>query len=666
MSRKPTSSKFGHLFGDTSEGSSSSKESRLSSSSDLYKDPLAALIPPVTATTTTTRASTARGTLSPPSISANSATATPSKGSPPGSSSNSRSSSRLQHHALFSSLTQQDSGGSLFESSSSTKRDLLFGESGTNTSSSSTSRRTSTPPLSRINNTSTSQQSSRVPTPPLGTSTQVRGTSLDADSSPLGISTAVVGAKEDDSRSVTSPLLTTEPLARTSSAASNTSSKSSSTRSIKSVLSQEEPVPTTPTSTGPLKASAKESTPIPPITAPVSTARTPVKKASVSSTKTVEKPTSPTASIPDPIFNPLASTLPPSSLSTGDWPNTSSSQSIDTFQSISRTSSPAVSSSSRTKSVFPQDLDSPSPSVSSSVSRSTSPPVSTVSTTSTITNAAVNIPQALDDAAAAFAGDMLYNPPPAHQHMLPGRSSSFLDSGFTSRNQKTENGTVNITTTTGSSAIKLGGSTGSSAGAIPGATAGLSRSGFSLGEDVADASNPWMNSLADSLEQTKLTQETSRVDYTQSISSGGGGNDSFLPEVAFTLGSSKGEATRAVPLSLPVEDEGGFDDIFSSLKSKVPGLTSSSSSKSKMTTSPSMASGSNSIGNGDLMSISTTTTTTWNILDAVEAASMDPDFLGATGPQARAKEKVLAMMQMPKDPLEKDISAQEVFDNPWE
>lgn len=246
--------------------------------------------------------------------------------------------------------------------------------------------------------------------------------------------------------------------------------------------------------------------------------------------------------------------------------------------------------------------------------------------------------------------------------MLPGRSSSFLDSGFASRSQKTENETVNITTTTGSSAIKLGGSTGSSAGSIPGATA-LSINGFSLGEDVADASNPWMNSLADSLEETKLTHEVTRVDYTQSISSGGGGNDSFLPEVAFTLGSKKGKAARAVPLSLPVEEEGGFDDIFSSLKSKVPGLTPSSSSKSKMTASPSMASR---MGNGDMLSISTTTTTTWNILDAVEAASMDPDFLGATGPQAKEKEKVLAMMQMPKDPLEKDISAQEVFDNPWE
>ncbi|KFH66658.1 hypothetical protein MVEG_07183 [Podila verticillata NRRL 6337] len=656
MSRKPTSSKFGHLFGDTSESSSSSKESRLSSSSDLYKDPLAALIPPVTATTTT-RASTARGTLSPPSISATTATTTSSKGSPPGSSSNSRSSSRLQHHALFSSLTQQDSSGSLFDSSSTTKRDLLFGE-GTSISSSSTSRRTSTPPLSKISsNTSTSHQSSRVPTPPLGTSTQVRGTSLDADASPLGISIGVMATKEDDSRSVTSPL-TSEPLARTSSVASNTSSKSSSIRSIKSVLSQEEqpPVSTRPTSTGPLKA------PTPSIasTSVSTNTRAPVKKTSVSSTVS-EKTTSPTASIPDPIFNPLTSTLPPTS-SSGDWPpSTTSSQSIDTFQSISRSSSPAVSST-RSKTVFPQDLESPSPPVSSSVSRSTSPSLS-VSTTSTITSAVINMP--LDDAAAAFAGDMLYNPPPAHQHMLPGRSSSFLDSGFTSRNQKTENETVNITTTTGSSAIKLGGSTGSSAGAIPGVLprSGLS-GGFSLGEDIADASNPWMNSLVDSLEQTK-TREVSRVDYTQSITSGGGGNDSFLPEVAFTLGT-KGEATRAAPLLLPMEDEGGFDDIFSSYKSKVSGLTSTSSSKSsKRTTTPSMLSGS--MGNGD-MSISSaiTTTTTWNILDAVEAASMDPDFLGATGPQAKEKEKVLAMMQMPKDPLEKDISAQEVFDNPWE
>jgi len=189
--------------------------------------------------------------------------------------------------------------------------------------------------------------------------------------------------------------------------------------------------------------------------------------------------------------------------------------------------------------------------------------------------------------------------------------------------------------------------------------------GFSLGEDAADASNPWMNSLVDSLEQTKLTHKVSRVDYTDSITSGGGGNDSFLPEVAFTLGS-KGRAAKAAPLSLPMEDEGGFDDIFSSLKSKVSGLPSTSSSKSsKMTTCPPMPSGS--MGNGDMSISSTiTTTTTWNILDAIEAASMDPDFLGATGPQAKEKEKILAMMQMPKDPLEKDISAQEVFDNPWE
>jgi len=56
----------------------------------------------------------------------------------------------------------------------------------------------------------------------------------------------------------------------------------------------------------------------------------------------------------------------------------------------------------------------------------------------------------------------------------------------------------------------------------------------------------------------------------------------------------------------------------------------------------------------------------WNVLDAVEAAAQDPEFLGPSAIVNQSTAKVLAMMQMPKDALDKDISAQEVFDNPWE
>jgi len=205
---------------------------------------------------------------------------------------------------------------------------------------------------------------------------------------------------------------------------------------------------------------------------------------------------------------------------------------------------------------------------------------------------------------------------------------------------------------------------------------------------VADSSNPWMNTLVDSLDQTTLG--TKKVDYTQSAASDG---TSFLPEAAFTLPASTSTApfstgasslrhsnnssissksalssntlssfsstTRTPHMPSLEEDVGGFEDIFSSLRSKKnsSSLASSHAPLSSGSRLSTRASGADSLSSGLPI---------WNVVDAVEAAAMDPDFLGPRPLENPGTAKVLAMMQMPKDALDKDISAQEVFDNPWE
>ncbi|KAF9437914.1 hypothetical protein BGZ76_010544 [Entomortierella beljakovae] len=632
-----SNSKFGHLFGDSGDNSTSStSQSRLSGSGDLYRDPLATLVPPVTATTTTTRGgTTVKATLSPPPSTTSASTvinAASTRSSPPGSGSSSRSSSRLQHHALFSSLTSSESGGSsLFDSVgpasstlSPTKRDLLFGEG---SPSSGTTKRVSTPPLTKGTNANTSgtvsepQQSSRVPTPPLGNS-RLASTALEAEASPLGLFLGNSGAgsksqgKEDSIFSTKSPPPRTEPLTRTS---SQTSAKShGSVKSSRSILSQNtfEPIATgtiasTSFITGPLSSSSTHST-------------------------------------TDPIINPLTSASRPSTenpISRSSSVSSLTSQSIETFQAISRSSSPnaggvnvVIPYPPMSKSGFERENNmSPPP-----ISKSRMP-------------IDVGI---LDDAADAFAKDFLFSSGPSESAVASTtsnlRSSSFLDTGF-SHTVASSSNAPNISNTSKTSA-KSTSSTGSYSNP---------KSGFSLGEDVADSSNPWMNPLTDSLSRANLTpSKSSKIDYTQSDAS----EQSFLPDDV-TYRISSGDASLSNPkgvaksisqpkptlTTLPsLEDDiGGFDDVFSSSK-----LTSVSSSVSLF---PPELSGLPTLSSSPQIS-----TSSRNVLEAAEAAANDPDFMGPNAPANRSSEKVLAMMQMPKIAMEKDVSAQEVFDNPWQ
>ncbi|KAF9113876.1 hypothetical protein BGX27_000632 [Mortierella sp. AM989] len=680
--KRASSSKFGHLFGDTSDNSSTSNnQGRLSGSGDLYRDPLAALVPPVTATTTTTRggATAVRATLSPPpsissaSITANAATSS-ARSSPPGSGSNSRSSSRLQHHALFSSLTSSDSGGSsLFDpvgpassTLSAAKRDLLFGEgaSSSGSSSSSSLRRISTPPLPRTNNnttsnTASSQQSSRVPTPPLG-GTRITTTALDAEASPLGLPLGISGAgssnrsqwKEDDILSIKSPQSGTEPLTRTSSQASIKSHESvKSSRSIRNQDVMEDtmkPVNVKPITTGHSAITSASTGP-----------------ASPSSMRSTPKMSTTTV---DHIFNPLTSNHSQSDDNAISRPASTSSvtsQSIETFQAISRSSSPITSSANVifppmpvSKSGFERERDGSSP-----------PPISK-------SRAPVNV-AILDDAAEAFAKDFLFSTGTSQlATTTPStlRSSNFLDSGFSSsimssNTSSTVAGSIGSTTTTVSSIGTSIVNPGVGASAI-GQTKSLS--GFSLGEDVADSSNPWMNTLVDSMNQTKLnTVESTKTVYTQSDASG----VDFMPEAAFTLSTSKDTssttATKATkttissrstltPLPSLDDDIGGFNEVFSTLGTGKSRSGTSLASTSSLHQSPA------GLSSLPSLSQSSTGTSNWNVLDAAEAAAMDPDFMGPSSLVNQGTDKVLAMMQMPKVALDKDVSAQEVFDNPWE
>ncbi|KAG0000810.1 hypothetical protein BGZ79_005440 [Entomortierella chlamydospora] len=672
-----SSSKFGHLFGDAS---------------DLYRDPLAALVPPVTATTTTTRggATAVKATLSPPpstaSASAAASAATSSaRNSPPGSGPNSRSSSRLQHNALFSSLTSNDAAGSsLFDSvapASSTlsaaKRDLLFGE-GTSTSGGS-SRRTSTPPLSKNNNNSTSgtasssQQSSRVSTPPI-VNTRLTTTALDAEASPLGLpplnssfsSGSRLQGNEDDVLSIKSPLSTgTEPLTRTNSQASTKSHESvKSSRSIQSQDTTEDTKRTAsvkPILTGAtafISASAGPASP--------SSARSPRVKGSITTV--------------DHIFNPLTSKQPQHTENTLSKSTTGSSithqsietlsrstpgsstnpQSIETFQAISRSSSPITSSANVisppipvSKSGFERENDDSSP-----------PPISK-------SRIPVNV-SILDDATEAFAKDLLFSPGPVQTTVVNTgtlRSSSFLDSGFSSSRIDTANTAVGSTESMAATAINAGVSIVNPG--VGASTVGQTKSlsGFSLGEDVADISNPWMNTLVDSLNQTDLGgAASSKTIYASPDVS----EANFMSEAAFSLHSSAttnaGTTTKPTkPTSLsrstlaPIpsleEDVGGFNDVFSSMQSdrSTSATTLSISSPLPPGLSPSPS-----------ISQPLTGSSSWNVLDAVEAAAMDPDFMGPSALVNQSTDKVLAMMQMPKIALDKDVSAQEVFDNPWE
>ncbi|KAI8596419.1 hypothetical protein EDD21DRAFT_388277 [Dissophora ornata] len=366
--------------------------------------------------------------------------------------------------------------------------------------------------------------------------------------------------------------------------------------------------------------------------------------------------------VTDPIFNPLAYSQQPQSSKSPS--SVTSSQSIDTFQSISRTSSPIVPPPPFSKSGFERDDLSPPP-----FSKSRAP-----------VNVAI-----LDDAAEAFAKDLLFTSGPNEPTTISAiRSSSFLDSGFSSSMPSSSSSMHSNSTSATITASSATLTTATNIGAAlikPGVGAGSvgqakSISGFSLGEDVADSSNPWMNTLADSLEQTKLTRESSTIDYTQSDV-----GSSFSSDVAFTLPSTASTTvntsrttTTTTATTRPIsrmpmppldEDVGGFDDVFASLRSSKGSNMSaassfvpppSSSSTSKFPSSPSQA------ANAPDM----TSSTSWNVLDAVEAAAHDPDFLGPTSLVNQSTAKVLEIMQMPKDALDKDLSAQEVFDNPWE
>ncbi|KAF9169347.1 hypothetical protein BGX21_010149 [Mortierella sp. AD011] len=685
-----SSSKFGHLFGDTSDSSSTSSQGRLSGSGDLYRDPLAALVPPVTATTTTTRggATAVKATLSPPpsttSASAAASAATSSRNSPPGSGPNSRSSSRLQHNVLFSSLTSNDAAGSsLFDSiapASSTlsaaKRDLLFGE-GTSISGGS-GRRTSTPPLSKNNSSSisstasSSQQSSRVSTPPI-VNTRLT-TALDAEASPLGLpplnnsfsSGSRLQGNEDDVLSIKSPLSTgTEPLTRTSSQASTKSHESvKSSRSIQSQDTIEDTKRTAsvkPILTGASAFTSGSAGPTSP-----SSARSPRVKGSITTV--------------DHIFNPLTSKQPQHtenilSKSTAGSPITHQSietlsrstpgssttpQSIETFQAISRSSSPITSSANViippipvSKSGFERENDNSSP-----------PPISK-------SKIPVNV-SILDDATEAFAKDLLFSPGPIETTVVNTgtlRSSSFLDSGFSSSR-------IDTTNTAGGSAESMAATAIDARVSIvnPGVGASTvgqtkSLSGFSLGEDVADSSNPWMNTLVDSLNQTDLGgSASSKTIYAPPDVS----EANFMSEAAFSLHSSatvnagtttKGTKSTSLsrstlaPIPSLEEDVGGFNDVFSSMQSdrstSATTLSISSPLPPELAPSPSL-------------SQPLTRSSNWNVLDAAEAAAMDPDFMGPSALVNQSTDKVLAMMQMPKIALDKDVSAQEVFDNPWE
>ncbi|KAF9271852.1 hypothetical protein BGZ88_005534, partial [Linnemannia elongata] len=684
MSRKgAANSKFGHLFGDSDNSSISSRESRLSGSGDLYKDPLAAFIPPITATTATTRggSSTAKATLSPPPSATATTTTTASRGgSPPTSGSNSRSSSRLQNHSLFSSLTGGGgsdsgsvSGGSLFDSAptptlSAAKRDLLFGDagSGSTTSGSSVSRRTSTPPLSRNSITAaTHQSSSRVPSPPMsGASARTSNNTsfLDADASPLGGPLGDFGAKPKEDDDVLSPL-STAPLTRTNSQASTKSHDSvQSSRSARSQdVSAVEPsgplrsgITTKPAASvtgaggaagaGSAIKEAAISSLIPSSASSSMTSslarraviRTSIDHSQRQTTTTTAAETSPVIS--DPIFNPLTATHsqlpPPPPRHSSDWatpqsiPSTTSSQSIETFQSISRTSSPAPpaapAAASRplllSRNGFERDyLDNIT-----SASSSPSPLSKSVS---------MMIP-ADDDAAAAFASDNLYSTGPA---LSTPSSSSILDSGFSHSRSSSSNTTTSAAT--GSSTVAGAAAIAAAASVLrPGIGAGTvgqpkTRSGFSLGEDVADSSNPWMNTLVDSLEETKLTRESAPkiVDYTQSEAASAFTATTVLPPSLTSSSSSSIRRTAVTPLPPSLEDDiGGFEDMFAGLRSSSSGTTTTTLSGSS-----------------------------WNVLDAVEAAAQDPDFLGPSAIVNQSTAKVLALMQMPKDALDKDISAQE-------
>ncbi|KAG0312045.1 hypothetical protein BGZ99_009766 [Dissophora globulifera] len=744
MSRKgASSSKFGHLFGDTIDASStSSGQSRLSSSGDLYKDPLAAFIPPITTTTRSSGATAVKATLSPPSsfstsvlaTASTSSTSSSARNSPPGSGSNSRSSSRLQHHALFSSLTTDAGGGSggggssIFDTvpslASSTlsaaKRDLLFGEGSSSSSSSSSARRTSTPPLSKTNSSAvgsvTSPQSLRASTPPsspppLGGVRVVTSSVLDAGASPLefplGVdvsSSSINGKKEVDAQSVKSPLSTsTAPLTRTNSQASTISHES--VRSSRSIQSQDTtnatPVAAPTTAIATVNDDAKSiasktgSASTSSAAASITSVRSaPVKRASVVDQHTF-KPTivAPVATAPiiaDPILNPLSDGFQPSLRTSAVASPSPSSLSIDTFQSITRTSSPAVTTNMTTmppppvsRGGFARDQDDLSP-----ITRS---------------NAPINV-AILDDAAEAFAKDLMFTSGPsdafsdrAATRTRTSRSSSFLDSGYSRAQQQahSSSGATASAIATASAAAAIASMTTSHTGGGGSHATGLypsgsHSSGFSLGEDVADSSNPWMNTLAESMESTHM-------DYTQpdvSSSSRNMAMGSAAVTSASTTTTSNGSSkttltttatTRPVArMTIPTldEDVGGFDDMFASLRSSSNHISTGSSSSSNMIrnaaapslpfTSAIRASLESSsqaaavAGTANISSLAAPSSSNWNVLDAVEAAVHDPDFLGPSALVNQSSAKVLEIMQMPKDALDKDMSAQEVFDNPWE
>ncbi|KAG0237783.1 hypothetical protein BGX31_003482 [Mortierella sp. GBA43] len=478
-------------------------------------------------------------------------------------------------------------------------------------------------------------------TPPHGV--RLTTTTLDANDSPLG---ALLGDqdKDDDMTSIRSPL-STEPLTRTNSQASMKSLDSG--QSVKSVQSQDTNGSTKPAATtaGPSPLSAVRSSH--------------VRKPSVDQ---VQQPSKPTASAgpTKPVFNPLVdSPARPASAT--------SAQSIEAFQSLSRASSPAISTLPVSKSGFERETDSP-----------VSPPISQ-------SKAPVRV-DIMDDAAEAFAKDMLLSPGASESVSTSTLgSSSFLDSGlatsqsmasfsadvFSKPDPISTSMTATVSTTSTTTTSHDVGTPALKSGSKP-------TGGFSLGVDMAD---PWTtNSFADSLEHTTLS--TTRIDYTQSSHSSNLASESMfsLPPSSSSSFSATTTTTTTTtmpptpappktvapkrpmtPVTIPsLEDDiGGFGDVISPLRSNnTPSLSVPPSLTAELSRqrSPSPM----------VLGLSSSSTSTWNILDAVEAATLDPDFQGPTSLMNQSTDKVLAIMQMPRDALDKDVSAMEVFDNPWE
>ncbi|KAF9974774.1 hypothetical protein BGZ73_001768 [Actinomortierella ambigua] len=706
-------SKFGHLFGD--DGPSKDK--------DLFKDPLASILAPPTTTTSTTSTSASRISTSTSGTGIGSSALAAAKKSPPGSTSGSRSSSRLQNHALLSSLTHQHSGSgssSIFDSpllsdassstsaNSSSRRDFLFGDSG---STSAGSRRTSTPPLAKTGSpamipVSKSPSVSSVSSFTAGGATARVTSPLETDESPLGKPSA--GSRPSS----------TEPISRPSSSASHSSQHSAKSTARASQASTVEadlssPTHNRSTSSGKDTTDANETAPSPAVDSPLGlppprnitpkpSSRQLSSKESIPATSTATKKKV-ASELPT---NPLLSSSTAAAASISRTSN-SPSPSIQTFEALTRT-----------RSTSPLVVSSPTPSASSNASatltgtnffeRSTESsetnttlvessrvadetlPSSPSSSTSGYSTAAFPPMQALDN---AFASDNLFVPAD------PVFSDSLFDTSLPSTLAPSSSlhvlssATVTRASTFPVPSTTLAASSSATCAGPLSTQPPLRRSTLSLDQGVAGESeddNPWDTTLAADLERmrVKTSQTAVRVDYGDPEA-----GVSFFSErqpAAFTMPVVKAKQERKIFASLP-EEEGIFGP--SNVRAHHPPRQQGASSQqqhdqSAAATRKHGASASRGgaddvdgfradqaiFGGSDMSSsamASFTTTqsqaqTQWNIAAAVEAASQDPDFLGGGSLLSQSTTKVLEIMQMPKDKLEKDVSAQEVFDNPWE